>query len=144
MQQICPGIQYPLYILAYTQRIRPRGEEAAYPLRGTPAERDYLQVTTGIMDSGRLAAAAKNRGATINTYLAALILQALVGIAKEDKRKGLARRPVKLSMPVNLRKYYKSSTLPRLTRPNRALSQIHGPNARSRSEQQAHPAAPCH
>ncbi|MEZ7873078.1 MAG: hypothetical protein QMB53_04730 [Eubacteriales bacterium] len=90
---------------------RPRGEEAAYPLRGTPAERDYLQVTIGMMDSGRLAAAAKTRGATINTYLAALILQALVGIAKEDKRKGLAKRPVKLSMPVNLRKYYKSSTL---------------------------------
>ena len=32
-------------------------------------------------------------------------------IAKEDKHKGLAKRPVKLSMPVNLRKYYKSSTL---------------------------------
>lgn len=90
---------------------RPRGEEAAYPLRGTPAERDYLQVTTGIMDSDRLSAAAKRRGATVNTYLAALILQSLVDIAKEDKNKRLSKRPVKLSMPVNLRKYYKSNTL---------------------------------
>ena len=90
---------------------RPRGEEAAYPLRGTPAERDYLQVTTGILDSARLTAAAKRRGATVNTYLAALILQALVDIAKEDPKKRLSRRPVKLSMPVNLRKYYKSNTL---------------------------------
>ena len=80
---------------------RPRGEEAAYPLRGTPAERDYLQVTIGIMDSGRLAAAAKTRGATINTYLAALILQALVGIAKEDKRKGLALGQLKYVCRLN-------------------------------------------
>lgn len=90
---------------------RPRGEEAAYPLRGTAAEPDYLQVTTGIMDAARLSAAAKRRGATVNTYLAALILQAIVDIAKADPRKRLSKRPVKLSMPVNLRKYYPSSTL---------------------------------
>lgn len=99
---------FPIYA---RDAARPRGEEAAYPLRGTPAERDYLQVTTGIMETGRLAGAAKKRGATINTYLAALILQALVSIAGEDPRRRLRKRPVKLSMPVSLRKYYPSQTL---------------------------------
>lgn len=90
---------------------RPRGEEAAYPLRGTPAQQDYLQVITAIMETSRLAGAAKKYGATVNTYLAALILQALVAIAAEDPRARLRRRPVKLSMPVNLRRYYPSRTL---------------------------------
>ena len=55
------------------QAARPRSEEAAYPLRGTPAERDYLQVVTGMTDTAALAQKAKAHGVSVNTYLAAHI-----------------------------------------------------------------------
>jgi len=93
------------------QAARPRSEEAAYPLRGTPAERDYLQVVTGMVDTAALAQRARGYGVSVNTYLAAHILQALVDIARQDKSPRRARKPVKLSMPVNLRRYYPSRTL---------------------------------
>ena len=99
---------FPIYA---RKAARPRMETAAYPLRGTPAEKDYLQVTTAIMDTYQLKLAAKRHNVTINTYLAAFIMQAMLEIVKKDKNKRRRAKPVKLSMPVNLRKYYPSQTL---------------------------------
>lgn len=88
-----------------------RQEEAAYPLRGTPGEPNYLLLTTGILDTQKLYLAAKRHGATVNTYLASQMLLAMLTIAKKDLSKRRAKKPVKLSMPVNLRRYYPSRTL---------------------------------
>lgn len=90
---------------------RGRGEEPAYPLRGTREGGGFLHVTTGIIPTAQLALAAKRHETTINTLLAAVILQALLSISAKDRSPRRARRPVKLSMPVNLRKYYPSKTL---------------------------------
>ncbi len=90
---------------------RARKEDVAYPLRGTPAEAGYLRVITGIVDAKALAAAAKRYDATVNTYLAALLLQGMLKIARADRSRVRAGRPVKLSMPVNLRRFYPSKTL---------------------------------
>ncbi len=90
---------------------RARGEEAAYPLRGTKENRGTLHVTTGIMPTAQLSIAAKRHDTTINTLLAAIILRALLEISAKDRSPRRAKRPVKLSMPVNLRKYYPSKTL---------------------------------
>lgn len=99
---------FPIYARAAA---RSRKEEPAYPLRGTPAEKDFLLLTTGILDTQRLSEAAKRHGATINTYLAAQLLMALLSIANEDHSPRRQKRPVKLSMPINLRRYYPSGTL---------------------------------
>ncbi len=90
---------------------RSRKENPAYPLRGTPAEKDYLLLTTGIIQTDALSEAAKRHSATINTYLAAQLLMAMLSIAREDHSPRRGKRPVKLSMPVNLRRYYPSGTL---------------------------------
>ncbi len=70
-----------------------------------------MLLTTGIIDTDKLSLAAKRHAATINTYLAAQLLMALLSIAKEDHSPRRQKRPVKLSMPVNLRRYYPSGTL---------------------------------
>jgi len=88
---------------------RPRTERKAWQLRGTPGKAGLLRVTTGVMDTGRLKEAARNRGATVNTLLCALLLKALIA-RKAQSARG-RRRPVKLSVPVNLRRYYPSQTL---------------------------------
>lgn len=90
---------------------RPRREESAYPLRGTPAEKHYLQVTTGTVATAQLSQLAKRYGCTINTLLAALLLQGMMTIKRQDRSRRRARMPLKLSMPVNLRKFYPSPTL---------------------------------
>lgn len=99
---------FPIYA---RKAARSRREEPAYPLRGTPAEQGFLLLTTGIIDTDKLSLAAKRHAATINTYLAAQLLMALLSIAKEDHSPRRQKRPVKLSMPVNLRRYYPSGTL---------------------------------
>lgn len=90
---------------------RARSEEAAYPLQGTRDEGDYLRITCGRVETQQLSLAAKRYGGTINSFLAALLLNAMVTIAREDENKRRSKRPVKLSIPVNLRRYYGSKTL---------------------------------
>ncbi|MHC1786911.1 MAG: hypothetical protein AB9880_07615 [Christensenellales bacterium] len=93
------------------QAERSRKEESAYPLRGTPAEKGYLQVTTGTLQTAQLQQLARRYGCTINTLLAAILLRCLLHIARLDHSPRRARMPLKLSMPINLRRYYPSQTL---------------------------------
>ena len=88
---------------------RSRGEQSAWQMKGTRTERGYLRVVTGVMPTEKLLAAARARGTTVNTLLAAIFLQALMK-QKEASKRGRGK-PVKLSLPVNLRKYYGVSTL---------------------------------
>jgi hypothetical protein len=89
--------------------VRPRGEEAAWRLRGTPDEAVHLRVVTGLMQTDRLLEAARERKASVTHLLAALLLQALIRQKKETRRG--RKKPVKVSLPVNLRRYYPSKTL---------------------------------
>lgn len=99
---------FPVYARKAT---RARREEVAYPLRGTRGPGDYLKVTTGILDTAALATAAKRYNATVNSFLAGVMLKCMMEIAREDHSPRRSRMPIKLSMPVNLRRYYPSRTL---------------------------------
>lgn len=87
----------------------PRSEEAAWQMKGIREDWGFLRVITGITDTDKLLALARSHGTTINTLLAALFLQALLRRKAESKRG--RHKPVKLSLPINLRKYYGSQTL---------------------------------
>ena len=69
----------------------------------------WLRVTHGIVDSGSLAAAAKARGATITALLAAVLQLSFDEVQREEE--GRPQRPVKVSIPVNMRKIHPSRTL---------------------------------
>lgn len=82
----------------------------AYHLNGTK-ERDFLHVTTGILDAADIASRAKALGVTVTEYLAAVLLFAATDW-KRAKGEFLQRsRPVKLTVPVNLRPLFKCRTL---------------------------------
>lgn len=86
-----------------------RGEPNSYRLRGTP-ETGFLHLTTGILPADRLVAAAHAQGATVTVFLAAVMAQVL--LEKQQEEVPPARqRPVKITVPVNLRKLYGSTTL---------------------------------
>ena len=91
------------------EAVRPRREENAWHLRGRREKPGYLNVTAGHIPTQALAGLAKKKNCSVNTLLAALLLQALIAARDRCPRPG--KRPVKLSLPVNLRRYYPTATL---------------------------------
>lgn len=66
-------------------------------------------VVTGIVSLAEILKLARNRGVSVTEYLAALFLEALY---LRQRREPLRYRPpIRVSVPVNLRKYYPSKTL---------------------------------
>ncbi len=87
----------------------PRLEEKAYRVRGTAEPFYTLNIIDGIMSVSEVTAAAKPSGATITEYLNAVLLYALM--VKQEEERLPRQRPVKIAMPVNLRRFFPSITL---------------------------------
>ncbi len=68
-----------------------------------------MNIIDGIMSVTEVWEAAKRYKATITEYLNAVLLYALLTKQKEEHRMSL--RPVKIAMPVNLRRFFPSITL---------------------------------
>ena len=97
--QRCSG-QYPLS----------RQEATAYRLRGRPDPRGGTHVITGLVKTADLKTAAAARGATVNALLSAVMTDTITEIqAAHVSRK--AWKPVKITVPVNLRKVFDTETL---------------------------------
>ena len=84
-------------------------KRTAYP-NTSPQEPFYtLNVTMGLMSVAALKARAKERGATITEYLAAVLLLAL--LEKQRAERPLREKPIALAIPVDLRGWFPSGTL---------------------------------
>lgn len=87
----------------------PRLEEKAYRVRGTAEPFYTLNIIDGIMSVSQVMEVAKKYQATVTEYLNAVLLYALLQKQQEEGRSRL--RPVKIAMPVNLRRFFPSITL---------------------------------
>ncbi len=87
----------------------PRQEEKAYRVRGTGEPFYTLNIIDGIMSVAQVMEVARKYHATITEYLNAVLLQAL--LTKQGKERHVRLRPVKIAMPVNLRRFFPSITL---------------------------------
>ncbi|MDE6129556.1 MAG: alcohol acetyltransferase [Lachnospiraceae bacterium] len=87
----------------------PRPGEKTYRVRGTAEPFYTLNIIDGIMSSSQVAQTAKQYDATVTEYLNAVLLYALM--QKQEKDFHLKLRPVKIAMPVNLRRFFPSKTL---------------------------------
>ncbi len=88
-----------------------RRDVSAYRLRGTPEPDRYITVTTGILDVKEVLAKAKSYNVSVTVFLASVLIQSIIEIqeaAVPDIRK---RKPVKILIPVDLRRIYNSETL---------------------------------
>lgn len=86
-----------------------RADSNAYqiPLK---QEENYLSRTEICVPVDQLKSLAKTRyGCTVTQYIAAAYAMALLSVYENDPQAG--RKPVKLSVPVNLRRYWESDTL---------------------------------
>lgn len=87
----------------------PRPGEKTYRVRGTMEPFYTLNIIDGIMSVSQVLEVAKRYHATITEYLNAVLIYAL--LQKQEQEKGRRQRPVKIAMPVNLRRFFPSKTL---------------------------------
>lgn len=87
----------------------PRLQEKAYRVRGTAEPFYTLNIIDGILSVKEVMAVAKRYHATITEYLNAVLLQAL--LQKQLEEPHFRLHPVKIAMPVNLRRFFPSVTL---------------------------------
>ena len=99
------------YLKYAREQTRSRGEPSAYHIRGTDEPIEIIHITTGILPTDAVLAQAKQYGATLTEYLTAVLLLSVDAIQRQTQRKSKRFRPVKICIPVNLRKYYPTNTM---------------------------------
>ncbi len=87
----------------------PRPGEKTYRVRGTREPFYTFNVIDGILSVKQVMEAAKKCNATITEYLNSVLLYAL--LQKQKSERHFRLRPVKIAMPVNLRRFFPSKTL---------------------------------
>lgn len=87
----------------------PRPGEKTYRVRGTKEPFYTLNIIDGIMSVQNVMAVAKKYNATLTEYLNAVLLYAL--LQKQEADMPFRIHPVKIAMPVNLRRFFPSRTL---------------------------------
>lgn len=87
----------------------PRPGEKAFRIRGTKEPFYTLNIIDGIMSSKEVLTVAKKYNATITEYLNACLLYALA--KKQKSQWHIKLKPLKIAMPVNLRRFFPSKTL---------------------------------
>lgn len=87
----------------------PRPSEKTYRVRGTKEPFYTLNIINGILSASQVKDVAKQYHVTITEYLNAVLLHAL--LEKQESDKPLKRLPVRIAMPVNLRRFFPSKTL---------------------------------
>lgn len=86
-------------------------ERPAYHATGTPERAHFLNITTGIIPQAALSAKAKEYGVSITAFLTAMLVDAIQEVQFKDVRRRKRGLPVKVLVPVNLRRFYGAKTL---------------------------------
>lgn len=87
-------------------------EKKAFLIKGTPIPDNHVGLISGTLSAKRLNELARSYGATITEYLVAIMMNILY-ITQIQYREHLKQnqKPVKIFVPVNLRKHFPSKTL---------------------------------
>ncbi len=109
-QEPDPGELEDAYMKYANAQVRPpRPGEKTYRIRGTKEPFYTLNIIDGIMSVKEVLAVAGKYQATITEYLNAVLLYAL--LKKQQQEKPSRLKPVRIAMPVNLRRFFPSKTL---------------------------------
>ena len=87
----------------------PRPMEKAYLIHGTKEPLHTFNVINGVMSAKQVKLVAEHYHATITEYFNAVLLYSLMLKQKQEFHFNL--RPIKLAMPINLRRFFPSETL---------------------------------
>ena len=87
-----------------------RRAEKSYRLHGTRDAAGFKTLTTGIVDTEKLLDAAHRYQVTVTALLAAVMAESVIGMQNAERPRK-RQRPVKITIPVDLRRLYGSRTL---------------------------------
>ena len=88
-----------------------RQERTAWRLGGTPESGGFLSVTCFELSTKDVLAKAHEYNASLTTFLCAAMMMAMQNLQKESVPNPRRRKPLKVLIPVNLRKLFPSRTL---------------------------------
>ncbi len=88
-----------------------RRDTDAFMHSGTPLDKDFTPLITGILDVDEVKTICKAFGVSVTTYLASVMAYSFQALQEKEAIKQNKRKPVKIFLPVNLRNFYPSSTL---------------------------------
>ena len=88
-----------------------RADTDAFKLTGEREVDGYKTNTTFLLDASEVAAEAKKRGVTVTAYLTTALMLACVRVQEQTVRNPKRWKPIKILIPVNLRKMFPSKTL---------------------------------
>ena len=88
-----------------------RAEATAYRLSGNPEEENARHIVMGIVPTDVLKEKAHEQGVTVTAYLAAVLAEAVRDRQNMEHRPVRLQKPVKITVPVNLRKTFGMDTM---------------------------------
>lgn len=88
-----------------------RKENDAWKITGTPEPKGFRNVTCFKLPVDKMLEKAHEHGVSLTTFLGAAIMMALQNNQKEKIHNPNRRKPIKLLIPINLRKLFPSKTL---------------------------------
>lgn len=98
--------------LKYAKNIkRTRREPNAYFIKGTKESDGFVNVTTGIIPVNEVISRAKDKGVSLTDYITAALIMAVDKLQRKEVKKEKHMRPVKVCIPINLRRIYPTNTM---------------------------------
>ena len=88
-----------------------RKDSNAWKIDGTPEPDAFLNITNFQMSSDYILRLAHEKNVTVNTYLAAVMMKAILSLQLDLIHNSKHYKPVKLLIPINLRPIFNSKTL---------------------------------
>ena len=89
--------------------LKSRSETKGYHFKETDLPDEQVSVITGIMPVSDVLKKSKEYGVTLTEFIVSVMIEAFMKCQAESKSK--IERPIKVSVPINLRKIYPSKTL---------------------------------
>jgi len=86
-------------------------EKAAYHPKGTKEESHVLNIITGIIPVQELKKKCKEYNCTITQFLTSIMILSIQEIQDKNTKKISKKKPIKVSIPINLRKIYPTKTI---------------------------------
>lgn len=98
--------------LTHARKVAGRQKESdAYHVKGTPEPDGFLNITIGTIPLGIALKKAKEKGVSLTTYLTSVLILAINDIQCVQIRSRRQLMPVKITVPINLRRFFPSRTL---------------------------------
>ncbi len=86
-------------------------EGAAYRIHGTKTDPHFVNIVTGLMPASEVLAKAHDLGVSVTEFLVSTLIWSVYTKQKTDTNMRRRLTPVKICVPVNMRKFYRTRTL---------------------------------